>query len=276
MFQPDRSARRRASLILATCVLTLTPAVMQSASSTLTLAAGAVATIRPAGVQVKGPQQVPLAPGSQVCVSAGSASVSDGGVRRSVAPGRCYQLPAPQSVLGSLLSVAQSWLPKSRQASTVNAESRAGVTCGESTPGIALPRDYPLPTLLIPVSLPPEPTLVLYGRQNQPLYSQQENRPGMGFEVPVAHLRRSSRVVIRDAFGDLIYSGSVSVVDFPSSARGTTPTVLNDRARQLLDTGLPEYLVPAYSLLSHTGESQAAGALLDKAIRVCFVSPTPT
>lgn len=275
MSQSTVSARARfiSPVLLAVVLSSAAPALAQVATSpNLTLPAGSAVTLRPAGVQLKGPHQVSLTPGAQVCVSAGSATISLGGVRRVVGPGRCYQVPAPRSLVGSLLSVVQSWLPRSRQASTANAESRGDARCPEQLPGIALPRDFPLNVLKVPIMVPPHPrVLEVYGSRGQRLYRAEQGQAGRGFEVPVAVLRLPGRVDVRDGLGDLIYSGAVKQVDFPVTNVSTGAAGLTEKARQLLDTGLIEYVLPAYTLLDQAGERQAAEQLLHDVIEVCFV-----
>ncbi|MFC4425218.1 hypothetical protein [Deinococcus navajonensis] len=268
-------ARFISRVLLAAVLSSTGPALAQVASSaTLTLPAGSAVTLRPAGVPLKGPQQVPLTPGAQVCVSAGSATISLGGVRRVVGLGRCYQVPAPRSLVGSLLSVVQSWVPRSRQAGTANAESRGDARCPEQSPGIALPRDFPLNVLKVPIMVPPHPrVLEVYGSRGQRLYRAEQGQPDRGFEVPVALLRLAGRVDVRDGLGDLIYSGDVRQVDFPVTKVPAGAAGLTEKARQLLDTGLVEYVLPAYSLLDQAGERQAADQLLHDVIEVCFVGP---
>ena len=240
--------------------------------STLVLPAGAHAVVRPSTQEYTGPLRLALKAGDQTCVTAGSATLTSGGVRRALKAGSCYQLPAARSLFSSLMAVASSWIPKTRVAGTVGAESRAGQKCSLTPPGILLPRDLPLTSLLVPISYPPDPpTLRLYGPQNQVLYSAERGPSDLAFSVPVAMVREARRLEVTDALGTSVYSGSVQEVDFPAGNAGGAATP-KERARQLLDTGLIEYLLPAYSLLIQAGEAPAAQVLLDTVIKPCYLN----
>ncbi|GGR23500.1 hypothetical protein [Deinococcus ruber] len=258
---------KKLKLLLALVLLSPWSALADDAS-TLTLPAGAHAVVRPDTHDYSGPLQLSLKAGDQTCVSAGAATLTSGGVRRVLKAGSCYQLPAPRSLFSSLMGVASSWVPKTRAASTVGAESRAAVKCSVTPPNILLPRDYPLSTLRVPISYPPDPpTLRLYGPQNQVLYRAARGPSDASFSVPVALLNGARRLEVTDALGSVVYSGTVQWVDFPAGS-----ATLNERARQLLDTGLIEYLLPAYTLLMQAGEAPAAQTLLDTVISVCYLN----
>lgn len=258
--------------LLLTLVLFGPGSVLADSSSTLILPAGAHAVVRPDTHEYSGPLQLSLKAGDQTCVTAGSATLTGSGVRRVLKTGSCYQLPAARSLLSSLMAVASSWIPKSRAAGTVGAESRGDQKCSLTPPSILLPRDYPLASLLVPISYPPDPpTLRLYGLQNEVLYSVERGPADLAFSVPVPLLKGARRLEVTDALGNPVYGGTVQWVDFPAgTAKGSaTP---KERARQLLDTGLIEYLLPAYSLLLQAGEAQAAQVLLDTVIKPCYLN----
>lgn len=240
--------------------------------SILVLPAGAHAVVRPDTHEYTGPLQIPLQAGDQTCITAGSATLTSGGVRRALKVGSCYQLPAARSLLSSLMAVASSWIPRTRAASTVGAESRGDQKCSLTPPSILLPRDLPLTTLLVPISYPPDPpTLRLYGPQNQVLYSVERGPSDPNFSVPVPLLKEARRLEVTDALATPVYSGSVQWVDFPAGT-ATGSATPKERARQLLDTGLIEYLLPAYTLLVQAGEAPAAQVLLDTVIRPCYLN----
>lgn len=253
------------------------PALLCTAAAApplLTVPAGAVATLQPGTVPLNGPQQRELVPGVQVCVGTGSATVAEGGVRRLLTAGQCFQVPAPRSLVSSLRSLAASWVPSSRKAGTVNAESRGEDRCGDRAPGVALPTTYALETLAVPVASRPYPNaLEVTSGINGRLYRAEKAAPGADFTVPTAALQRADHMDIRDGAGKLLYRGAVSHVVF--SERGDDEDAAPAaQARQLLETGLLEYALPAYSLLKHAGEQDAANELLT-VIRACFVVPPP-
>ncbi|GHF43190.1 hypothetical protein HNQ07_002013 [Deinococcus metalli] len=268
---PQPAARCRPHPLLVGLLLLCSPAAA-AASPQLTLPAGAVAVLQPSAVQITGPQQRPLEPGTQVCVSTGSAGVSDGGVRHPLTAGQCYQVPAPRSLLASLVSLAASWLPTSRKAGTVNAESRGEGRCGDQPPRVALPSTYTLDAVMVPVASRPYPnTVEVVGAGNETLYRAEQARPGLGFAVPVTAFERADHIVVRDGTGKLLYRGAVSRVVFDDASRATPPA---EQAQRLLETGLIDYALPAYSLLLQADEVDAATQLL-AAIRTCFVVQPP-
>ncbi|MFC4454723.1 hypothetical protein [Deinococcus sonorensis] len=261
----------RRTIAAALVAWSLTVAGAQTADH-LTLPAGSRVTVRPAGLEYRGPLEVPLSAGDQACVAAGTVSVTASGVRRSLRAGECLQVPAPRSLLTSLTDVVRSWLPKSRSAGTTNAESRAAEACSEAAPDLLLPRDYPLPTLQLPVTYPPDPrTVRVYGPQGQLLYQATQTQPDQGFDLPLAPLRQATEVEVSDALEQAIYRGPVQWVEFPGPA-GLDPAALTERARALLDTGLIGYTVPAYTLLLRAGETEAAQTLYRDVIHPCFVT----
>ena len=254
--------------VLAVLTACCTGVALAQTQSSLMLPVGTQARIRPAGQTYNGPAQVLLAPGDQACVTAGSASVTSGGVRRTLKAGACYQVPAPRSLLSSLAAVVSSWVPSSRKAGTANAESR-NIKCDLATPGVSIPRDYPLRSLLVPITYPPNPrTLRLFSAPDEVLYTAEQGEADASFTVPLAAFKHARRLQVVNAFGETIYDGPVQWVDFAGPG-GKDAAGLAERARQLLDTGLSEYLLPAYSLLVQAGEAQAARTLLDDVINAC-------
>ncbi|AWN23972.1 hypothetical protein DKM44_12650 [Deinococcus irradiatisoli] len=126
----------------------------------------------------------------------------------------------------------------------------------------------------MPITYPPNPrTLRLFGTSAQVLYTAKQGEVDVGFTVPVAALKNASRLEVVDAFGAILYSGPVQWIDF-AKPTDKNAAGLAERARQLLDTGLSDYLLAAYSLLMEAGEVQAAQALLSDVISVCYVAPT--
>lgn len=212
------------------------------------------------------PLTLALAAKDQLCLLGGQARVvrSQAREERSLRQGECFQASAPRSIGQSFVQFVQGIFGQPRTATATALQSRGG-EC-EKAPAIHIPKNFPLPELLVPASGRPNPkSLKLFDAAGQELLSLESPDDRAIFTVPAKALAQASRVQILNSRGESLYVGDIFRVEFAEAL----PAEPGEAALALMATGIPDYAHAAYSYLVKAGKTEEAKAL-ESEIRTGF------